>query len=86
MRYRPRPHDTGMVTLADHKISMNSNCILRAILSYPFSKSPRKVASAVLLVRKSCIQPIGNFRGTAKTDLEFSVNQLQDPTAEWELY
>jgi phosphoribosylglycinamide formyltransferase 2 len=23
----PRPHDTGMVTLAEHKTSMNLNCI-----------------------------------------------------------
>ena len=71
----PRPHDTGMVTLANTQNFNEFELHLRAILSYPIDKITleKKGASAVILADKNSEHPIftgiEKVAGLEKTDL-----------------
>ena len=71
----PRPHDTGMVTLANTQNFNEFELHLRAILSYPIHKITleKKGASAVILADKNSEHPtftgIEKVAGLEKTDL-----------------
>lgn len=71
----PRPHDTGMVTLANTQNFNEFELHLRAILSYPIDKITleRNGASAVILANKNSDQPyfvgVEKVAGLSKTDL-----------------
>ena len=70
----PRPHDTGMVTLANTQNFNEFELHLRAILSLPISEITleRAGASAVILASKNSDNPtfsgLENISGLAKTD------------------
>jgi phosphoribosylglycinamide formyltransferase 2 len=70
----PRPHDTGMVTLANTQNFNEFELHLRAILSLPISEitMERAGASAVILASKNSDNPtfsgLEKISGLAKTD------------------
>jgi phosphoribosylglycinamide formyltransferase 2 len=70
----PRPHDTGMVTLANTQNFNEFELHLRAILSLPISEITleRAGASAVILASKNSDNPtfsgLEKISGLAKTD------------------
>ncbi len=71
----PRPHDTGMVTLANTQNFNEFELHLRAILSYPIAEITleRNGASAVILAEENSDVPyftgVENVAGLPKTDL-----------------